>query len=110
MEGKHYPSDITREQFEEIRSLLESSRKKTKPRQVDLFDIFNGILYLLKTGCQWEMLPSEFPNYKLCHYYFSQWKEEKEGKESILNRCLKKISWRGEKKQWTEREHKFSYS
>ncbi|MDP3009440.1 MAG: IS5/IS1182 family transposase, partial [Methylococcales bacterium] len=47
---KKYPSDISREQFEQIRELLESARKKTRPRQVDLYDVFCAVLYLLKSG------------------------------------------------------------
>ena len=50
-----YPSDITREQFKIIRPILESARKKTKPRVVDLYDVFCGVLYILKSdasgGC-----------------------------------------------------------
>ncbi|MGZ5526554.1 MAG: hypothetical protein ACXWFF_16210, partial [Methylomonas sp.] len=45
---KVYPSDI-REQFEQIRPLLESVRKQTKPRGVDLYEVFCGVLYLLKS-------------------------------------------------------------
>lgn len=52
-----YPSDISREQFEKIKPVLESARKKTRPRRIDLYDIFCGVLYLLKSGCQWRMLP-----------------------------------------------------
>ncbi len=52
-----YPSDISREQFEQIRPLLESARKKTAPRKVDLYDVFCAVLYLLRSGCQWRMLP-----------------------------------------------------
>ena len=40
---KIYPSDLTREQFEKIRELLESSMHKTKPRKHDLYDIFNAV-------------------------------------------------------------------
>ena len=40
-----YPSDITREQFEIIRPILESAKKKTKPRVLDLYDVFCGVLY-----------------------------------------------------------------
>ncbi|EAR22624.1 putative transposase [Nitrococcus mobilis Nb-231] len=58
---KQYSSDITREQFEQIRPLLESARKHTKSRTVDLYEVFCAILYLLKSGCQWRMLPGEFP-------------------------------------------------
>ena len=46
-----YPSDITREQFARILPLLESARRRTKPRTVDLYDVFCGVLYLLKSGC-----------------------------------------------------------
>ena len=56
-----YPSDISREQFDKIKPYLESIRKKTRPRKIDLYDIFCSILYLLKSGCQWRMLPKEYP-------------------------------------------------
>ncbi|MDR1931517.1 MAG: IS5/IS1182 family transposase, partial [Spirochaetales bacterium] len=36
----NYPSDITREEFEIIRADLESARKTTKPRKIDLYDVF----------------------------------------------------------------------
>jgi len=60
-----YPSDITRKQFIKIQPILESVRKKTRPRIIDLYDIFCGILYILKSGCQWRMLPKEFPKWEL---------------------------------------------
>ena len=46
-----YPSDISREQFARILPDLESARRRTKPRTV-LYDVFCGVLYLLKSGCQ----------------------------------------------------------
>ena len=61
---KSYPSDIKREQFEEIQLLLESARKKTAPRKVDLYEVFCAVLYLLRTGCQWRALPSDFPKWR----------------------------------------------
>ena len=58
---KHkYPSDISREIFEEkVLPVLSRARKRTKPISVDLYDVFNGVLYVLKSGCQWRMLPSD---------------------------------------------------
>ena len=41
-----YPSDISREQFARILPTLESVRRRTKPRTVDLYDVFCGVLYL----------------------------------------------------------------
>ncbi len=81
---KSYPSDISREQFEQIRPYLESARRHTKPRTLDLYDVFCGLLYVLKSGCQWNMLPEGFPNYRSVHYYFKLRSERQDGKQSIL--------------------------
>ena len=45
-----YPSDIPRKQFSRISQMLEKARRLTKPRTVDLYDVFGTILYLLKNG------------------------------------------------------------
>ena len=86
-----YPSDISREQFEHIFPILESARKKTKPRTIDLYDVFCAVLYLLKSGCQWRMIPSDFPKWRTVHSYFQQWSEPlNEGESSLLEQALKK--------------------
>src|SRR6266702_5649252 len=92
---KQYPSDVSREQFEQVRSLLEGVRKRTKPRTVDLFVVFNAVLYLLKSGCQWRMLPEGFPKWRTVHSYFAKWSETDQDGVSVLERALKKIRWRG---------------
>lgn len=100
-----YPSDISREQFHKIRAQLESLRKKTRPRVIDLYDVFCGVLYVLKSGCQWRMLPKEFPKWRTCHYYFSLWSEKtEEHPESVLQEILKKIGWRNSKEPWEKRK------
>ena len=92
---KNYPSDITREEFEPIRELLESARKRTKPRTVDLWEIFNGVLYVLKQGCRWRSLPREYPKWRTVYDYFCKWKEVSlQTNKSILEQALKKISFR----------------
>jgi transposase len=110
---KTYPSDVTREQFENIRSVLESVRKKTHPRTLDTYDVFNAVLYVLKTGCQWSALPHDFPKYQTVHTYFMKWSEEKKkGRKkqpSVLEQVLKKIRWRGSYQQWTKRENKHGH-
>ena len=86
-----YPSDISREQFAWILPTLESARRRTKPRTVDLYDVFCGVLYLLKSGCQWRMLPADFPNWRTCYKYFRQWSERPDPEQdSILEQVLKK--------------------
>ena len=87
---KSYPSDISKEAFEEIRPLLESVRKQTKPRTVDLYEVFCGVLYLLKSGCQWRMLPSEYPKWRTVNAYFAKWSEPGPDCFRVLQRPLKK--------------------
>lgn len=55
-----YPRDIRRKQFAIIVPLLERARKKTRPREVDLYEVFCGVRDVLKSGCQWRMLPADF--------------------------------------------------
>ncbi len=63
---KKYPSDISRDQFEQIRELLEGARKKTRPREVDLYEVFCAVLYLLRSGCQWRRYRAIFRNGERC--------------------------------------------
>ena len=64
-----YASDISKEKFEEIRSVLEGVRKRTKPTTVDLYEVLCAVLYLLRTGCQWRFLPPEFPKWTTVYAY-----------------------------------------
>lgn len=107
MPRKKYPSDVSRTQFERIRPMLESARKKTRPRTVDLYEVFCAVLYLLKSGCQWRMLPSDFPNWKNVYAYFVIWTEKKAGTASVLEQVLKKISRGLAYQKWKERQDEF---
>ena len=94
MARKRYPSDITREQFERVKPLLEGARKITRPRKIDLYDAFCGVLYLLKSGASWRMLPSDFPKWRTVHAYFQIWSTKNGGSPSLLEEALKKIGGR----------------
>ena len=105
-----YPSDITSEQFESIRPILESARKKTCPRTLNLHAVFNAMLYVVKTGCQWNALPHDFPKYKSVHYYFMVWSKKRAGQqESVLEQVLKKIGRDRAYRQWQENLDVFYY-
>ena len=86
---------MSREKFEQIRPILESARKRTKPRTVDLYEVWCAVLYLLKSGCQWRMLPGEYPKWRTVHSYFARWSEPDTNGVSLLERALKKSGWRG---------------
>ena len=86
-----YPSDVSREQFEKILPILQKVRKRTKPTTVDLYEVFCGVLYVLKSGCPWRMLPSDFPKWGTCYAYWHQWNAKKEGQASLLEEALKNV-------------------
>ena len=86
-----YPSDITREQFALIEDDLKAAKKTTRPRTVDLYEIFCAVLYVLKNGCTWRALPHDFPSWKIVYYYYTIWGEKDENGISIIDYCLTKM-------------------
>jgi putative transposase len=66
----NYPTNVSNSQWQIISKFLDTKRN----RKYDLREITNAILYLVKTGCQWRMLPGDFPQWQLVYYYFSVWK------------------------------------
>jgi len=105
-----YPSDITREQFNKILPILEETKKTTRPRTLDLYDIFNALLYIVTTGCQWRALPNDYPKWKSVHYYFKIWSEEKDNNPSTLERVLKKINKFRAYQKWQKMLHDYGYN
>jgi transposase len=99
----NYPSDITREEFEIIRGDLEKAKKLTKPREKDLYDIFCAILYLIKSGCQWRMLPVDFPKWGIVRYYYDVWSKEREDGTTLLSEVLKKIGTNHTERRFAQR-------
>jgi putative transposase len=70
---RRYATDLTNEQWEMIRPLVECERVMGRPTEVDLREVVNGLLYLTRSGCQWRMLPADFPNGNTVRYYFDAW-------------------------------------
>jgi transposase len=51
--------------------------------EVRLYEVFNGVLYLLKDGYQWRMPPAGFPKWRNVHSYFAQWSEPVQDGSSV---------------------------
>ena len=73
MRTSSYPSDVTDAQWALIEPYL-PDHPGGRPRKTDLRDVVNAILYLLRTGCQWRMLPSDFPPRSTVWRYFDEWR------------------------------------
>jgi putative transposase len=67
---KPYPTDLTDEQWDLVAPHIPPARGN---RRVDIREVINAILYITRAGCQWRMLPHEFPNWRTVHEYHSIW-------------------------------------
>ncbi len=65
-----YSTDLTNTQWQFIKSSLNFKERK---RKHDLRTIWNALHYIVKTGCQWRLLPNTFPKWELVYYYYSKW-------------------------------------
>ncbi len=70
---EQYSSNLTDKQWQVIEKIINPQERK---RKYSLRNIMNAILYLLKTGCQWRMIPKDFAPWESVYYYFSKWKNE----------------------------------
>jgi len=84
---KSYPTDLTEEQWAKLKPHLPTEKGRGAPRTVDVREIINALLYLAHTGCQWRMLPHDFPAWQTVYQYFQHWRDD--GTWERLNRELR---------------------
>lgn len=73
MPRQRYPSDLTDAQWAALAPLLPPAKPGGRPRTVNLREVFNGILYVLRSGCPWRMLPHDLPPWQTVYKYFRNW-------------------------------------
>lgn len=76
-EELRYASDMTDAEWRLLAALLPARRRIGRPRTVDLRAVVNALLYILATGCQWRLLPRDFPPRSSVQYYFYLWREQR---------------------------------
>ena len=80
---KPYPSDITIKQFQLIEPFIKRRRRKRGRPPADMYEVVNGMLYILSTGCRWRDLPHDYGiSYVTCYRQFIKW---------VKNGTLKKV-------------------
>jgi putative transposase len=75
---KAYPSDLTDAQWAILAPMIPASRtvEGGRPRELDMREVLNTLLYLNRSGCQWEMLPHDLLPKSSVYDYFAQWRED----------------------------------
>jgi putative transposase len=71
--SKHYPSSLTDEQWEKIAAYFSPADPRGRKAIHSKKEIVDAILYVLKGGIQWRMLPLDFPPWKTVYDHFSRW-------------------------------------
>ena len=74
MRDKLYDTDLSDAAWAIVEPLLRPARPGGRPRTTYLRSVLDAILYLLRTGCQWRLLPREYPPWSTVHHYFRSWR------------------------------------
>src|SRR3954466_5767594 len=72
-----YPSDMTDREWAVIAPLLPPAKAGGRPRKTDLRAVMDAILYIASGGCQWRMLPRDFPPRSTVQGYFYRWRDSR---------------------------------
>ena len=76
MTRQAYTTDLTDEQWALLEPLLPAAKPGGRPRSVDLREVVNGLVYVLRTGCPWRSLPHDVPPWGPVWSYFRRWRDD----------------------------------
>jgi putative transposase len=71
---KPYPTDLSDAEWAYIEPHIPTPKAPGRPRVHPLREILDAILYMLRSGCAWRLLPHDFPPWKTVHHYFRTWR------------------------------------
>jgi putative transposase len=84
---KSYPTDLSDAEWNYIEPHLPVPTGYGRPRTHSLREIINAVFYVLKSGCQWRLLPHDFPRWPTVYHYFRKWRMD--GTWERVNRALR---------------------
>lgn len=71
-----YPSDLQDKQWKVLSSHLPPPSNRGRPLEYSLREILNAILYILRSGCAWRMMPHDLPPWQTVYYHFNKWRKD----------------------------------
>ncbi|MDP9426960.1 MAG: IS5 family transposase [Actinomycetota bacterium] len=88
MSSKKYSTDLSDAEWSLLKPHLPAPKRRGRPRVHSIREILNAVFYALKSGCQWRMLPKDFPPWKTVFHYFRAWRLD--GTWQGLNRAMRR--------------------
>ena len=73
--GRRYASDMTDAEWALVAPFMPARKRTGRPRTTGLRDVCDAILYMAATGCQWAMIPNDFPPPSTVQRYFYDWRD-----------------------------------
>jgi putative transposase len=74
MNNRSYPSDLSDAQWRVIEGLIPPAKQGGRHRSVNMRHVLNAILYVVRSGCAWRMLPHDYPPWSTAYDYFRKFK------------------------------------
>ncbi len=71
---KPYPTDLSDDEWKYIEPHMLAPKGHGRPRIHSPREILNAIFYVLRSGCQWRLLPHDFPRWPTVYHYFRTWR------------------------------------
>ena len=84
---KPYPTDLSDEEWKYIEPHMPTPKGHGRPRSHSLREILNATFYVLRSGCQWRLLPHDFPRWSTVYHYFRKWRID--GTWERINRAIR---------------------
>ena len=84
-----YPSDLNDREWAFLSPLLPGPAKLGRPARYERRHVLNAILYVVRSGCAWRLLPHDLPPWRLVYHYFARWRES--GLWQELNDALREL-------------------
>jgi putative transposase len=80
MHPTHYPTDLTDEEWQYIKALVPAPKsgegKRGRPPTLDRRSLVNSIFYVVRAGCAWRLLPSDFGPWQTVYGYYRRWSQD----------------------------------
>jgi putative transposase len=71
---KKYPTDLSDAEWRNLEPLVPPIKSGGRPANYTRRDILNAVLYVLRSGCQWRMLPHDLPKWQTVYTYYRNWR------------------------------------
>jgi transposase len=87
MNRQPYPTDLSDAQWHRLARLVPKPKPGGRPPKYPRREILNAILYVVRTGCAWRLLPHDFPSWRIVYHYFPDWRNFKEYGNASMTAC-----------------------